>query len=91
MATFVSELTPAELKQAKQVLREFDKPTKYASKHDAEITASYAGRWVAITAKGVIASSKSHAALMRRVRPKTFRAGQLYVTYVFPAGQVLIL
>lgn len=85
------EPTAAELRQARQMLREFEKPTTYASTHDAEITASYAGQWVAITAKGVIASSKSYEALDQQLAARRFKPGQLYVTYIWPAEQVLIL
>lgn len=86
-----SQPSPADAKRALRIFRDSEGPSRYAAEHGDEITEKYSGRWVAITEEGAIASSKSHPALLRRLRPYKFRTGQVYVKYVFPADQVLLL
>ncbi len=91
MTARFTEPSPANVRLARKIFRAMEKPGNYASQHGEKITAAYAGRWVAITAKGVIASSKSQAGLKRRLAGQNFKPGELYNTYIFPVDQVLIL
>jgi hypothetical protein len=51
----------------------------------------YAERWVAVAPDGVVAASKSRAALLRRLRQKGLDVARLYIAYLTRERQTLIL
>ncbi len=84
-------ISRAESKRLDGILKPFEDGAAYLAENYDELLATYPEEWVAIRGASIVAHSKTHLGLKRRLNAKSLPIGQTYRKFLTRKKRILIL